>query len=200
MANSSSLTVKQAAAGLGVSPKTIRRRIGEGALSATKELRGKQEIVLIDGSELARYAEVANLRLDLTRVGQGGTGTEDEDGPQGPQLALAGTPDPDSPKIEELDNRGNDGPGEAILRQVQTLEDTIRELRQALVEGKQREAWLQERIEASEAAAVREREMATEERRRLLELIPKALPPAPPWWQRMFGRKDATQQQHPEKG
>jgi len=187
------LTVKQAAAGLGLSPKTIRRRIGEGALSATKELRGKQEVVLIDGSELARYAEGANLRLDMDRVGQAGPEETVTIGPRSAQIPLAGTTDADGPQVDQGQAGGNAGPGEAILGQVRTLEDTIRELRTALAEGKQREAWLQERVQAAEAAAQRERELAAEERRRLVELIPKALPPAPSWWQRTFGRRDTTQ-------
>jgi len=77
------LTVKQAAEALGVSPKTIRRRIGEGELSASKELRGKQEVVLIDGAELARYAEGANLRLSIDRVGQQPVGVDFSNGLEG---------------------------------------------------------------------------------------------------------------------
>lgn len=44
------LTVKQAAASLGGSAKTIRRRISEGALSASQKSRGKQEFILSDGA------------------------------------------------------------------------------------------------------------------------------------------------------
>ena len=104
--STSSLTVKQAAAGLGVSPKTIRRRIAEGALSASKEFRGKQEVVLIEGSELARYAEGANLRLDPSKLGQAGTGDAATIGPRGPQADGEGAQDPDGPQVDQGQGEG----------------------------------------------------------------------------------------------
>ncbi len=176
------LTVKQAAEALGVSPKTIRRRIGEGELSASKELRGKQEVVLIDGAELARYAEGANLRLSIDRVGQQPVGVDFSNGLEGAPVPPEGTQDPMRPMIDQgtnVDKPGNDG-------QDGTFAVVVTELRAALDESRRREAWLQERVQVAEAAAERERERASEERQRLMELIPKALPPAPPWWRRIF--------------
>lgn len=180
------LTVKQAAAAIAVSPKTIRRRIAEGDLSASKELRGKQEIVLIDGSEIARYAEGANLRLDLDRVGQKAYSDAENNGQTGSRIAIDGTGD----HAVALSVQGPpiDSSADSIVLhgQSRALEGVVAELRSALDEARRREAWLQERVQAAEATAERERERASEERQKLLDLIPKALPPARPWWQRIF--------------
>jgi len=59
------LTIAQAAAALGLSPRTIRRRIKAGEVSARKQLRGKQEVWLIDGAELARYAQASGQVLTI---------------------------------------------------------------------------------------------------------------------------------------
>ena len=63
MANSALLTIRQAADALGVSTRTIRRRIGEGELSATKQRRGKQDVTLLDGAEVARWAQASGLAM-----------------------------------------------------------------------------------------------------------------------------------------
>jgi len=63
MSTSSLLTIRQAADALGVSTRTIRRRIAEGELSATKQRRGKQDVTLLDGSEVARWAQVSGLSM-----------------------------------------------------------------------------------------------------------------------------------------
>lgn len=180
------LTVKQAAAGLGVSAKTIRRRIGEGALSASKELRGKQELVLIDAAELARYAEAANLRLDVDKIGQAGAAAVSDNGQPSATLDAEDLPVPAVAWTETSPNVANHSHETGFDGQVRSLRDSVMELRSALDEARQREAWLQERVQAAEAAAERERERASEERQRLMDLIPKALPPAPSWWQRIF--------------
>lgn len=183
------LTVKQAAASLGVSAKTIRRRIGEGALSASKELRGKQEFVLIDGAELARYAEGANLRLDLDRAGLDPNEGPLSMGQTGAEMDYQGGDALQGPWTDTSISMDSQSSALVLSGQMQSLEDSVRELRTALDEARQREAWLQERVQAAEAAAERERERASEERQKLMELIPKALPPAPPWWQRIFRGK-----------
>ena len=81
--HSGKLTVKQAAQALGVSVRTMRRRLAEGKLSAIRELVGEQEVTLIDGAELARYAQSVGQTLALgTRAAesdrQGQTGAEGE--------------------------------------------------------------------------------------------------------------------------
>ncbi len=183
------LTVKQAAAALAVSTKTIRRRIAEGALSATRELRGKQELVLVDGAELARYAEVANLRLDVDKLGQSTDGEALSKGQRDPNHPTESTVD--LSLAETVQGLTVDTTVDtAVLRgQVRSLQDTVSELRTALDAAKQREAWLQERIKAAEEAAEAERQRMAGERSELLSRIPKALPPAAPWWTRIFRGK-----------
>ncbi len=51
------LTIRQAAEALGVSPRTLRRRLEAGDLSYTRTLRGQRQVVEIDGAELARFAQ-----------------------------------------------------------------------------------------------------------------------------------------------
>jgi excisionase family DNA binding protein len=61
--NMASYTVKQAAEALGVSPRTLRRRLEAGELSYTRTLRGQRQVVEIDGAELARFAQVNGFTL-----------------------------------------------------------------------------------------------------------------------------------------
>lgn len=63
MSTSSLLTIRQAATALGVSTRTLRRRIAEGELSATKQRRGKQDVTLLDGSEVARWAQASGMSM-----------------------------------------------------------------------------------------------------------------------------------------
>ncbi len=182
-------TIKQSAQALGVSTKTIRRRIGEGELSATRELRGKLEVLLVDGAELARYAQAANLRLDLDRVSQGPPAREESSGPGGAPADGMGTSGLDS-----LSEGQGLSPDNAVVigglrGQVKSLEDRLADAKTALDEGRAREAWLQGRVQALEAALERERDRAAEDRRELLSRIPLALPPARGFWQRIFRGK-----------
>lgn len=68
MSTSSLLTIRQAATALGVSTRTIRRRIAEGELSATKQRRGKQDVTLLDGSEVARWAQASGMAMTADGV------------------------------------------------------------------------------------------------------------------------------------
>lgn len=68
MTTSSQLTIRQAATSLGVSTRTIRRRIAEGELSATKQRRGKQDVTLLDGSEVARWAQASGMAMTAEGV------------------------------------------------------------------------------------------------------------------------------------
>ncbi len=56
-------TLAEAAAAIGVSTRTLRRRLKDGELSGQKQRRGKQDVWTIDGAELARYAESAGQTL-----------------------------------------------------------------------------------------------------------------------------------------
>jgi len=183
------LTVKQAAAAIGVSPKTIRRRITEGDLSASKELRGKQEIVFIDASELARYAEGANLRLDMDRLGQQPEGAALSNGRESAQVPVESTRDRVKIRTDQGTALNSDVDIGGVSGRAGTLEGMVAELRTALDEARRREAWLQERVQVAEEAAERERERASKERQRFMDLIPRTLPPARSWWQRIFRSK-----------
>jgi len=86
-AHGAQLTIREVSEALGVSTRTVRRRIKEGELSATKEPNGKQDVWMIDGAELARYAQATGQALTLTRdnPGQPLTGTLDSEGQRGAQ-------------------------------------------------------------------------------------------------------------------
>jgi excisionase family DNA binding protein len=58
-------TIQNAAEALGVSSRTIRRRIQEGKVSARKSMHGERQVWLIDGAELARYAQSSGQRLTV---------------------------------------------------------------------------------------------------------------------------------------
>ena len=56
MTDPTRLTIQQAADAVGVDPRTVRRWIAGGDVSASKVLQGKREVWRIDASELARFA------------------------------------------------------------------------------------------------------------------------------------------------
>ena len=60
-----SYTVREAAQALGVHKRTIQRRIDDGGISATLAQRGRQKVRVIDGAELARFAQASGYTLDL---------------------------------------------------------------------------------------------------------------------------------------
>jgi len=57
------LTLREAAQTLGVSPRTVQRRIQDGTLSGHKRQRGKQQVWVVDTAELARYASSSGHAL-----------------------------------------------------------------------------------------------------------------------------------------
>lgn len=63
-------TIRQAAEALDVDPRTIRRRIKDGALSATLAQRGRQQVRVIDGAELARFAQAEGYAMGTPAEGQ----------------------------------------------------------------------------------------------------------------------------------
>jgi len=165
------LTLAQAAKALGVSTRTLRRRVDEGKLSATKEQRGERELWTVDGAELARYAETTGQTLALAAL----TADEaDRAGHGTANAASAATPDR----------------GEAHV-----VNDSITALVAELDKTRHENAAL----EAQTAALTAERdwlrarvEQAEEERLRLLDALPKALPPARSWWSRLFRGKGGS--------
>ena len=69
--STSQLTIKQAALALGISTRTLRRRITEGEVSSAKVLRGKLEVVMLDAAEVARFAEATGLVFSVNGARQG---------------------------------------------------------------------------------------------------------------------------------
>lgn len=59
-------TIRQVAEALGVDKRTVERRVKEGALSAQLTRRGRQLVRLVDGAELARFAQAEGYELALT--------------------------------------------------------------------------------------------------------------------------------------
>jgi len=171
------LTVKQAAEALGCSVRTIRRRIADGELSATKERRGANDVTVLDPSEVARFAEAQGQTMALPQ----GTGRQQEqvgaDACDTEEQTATGASGQTDAKQEQIGgNGGAQRAGEgAGMGQVRALQEQVRAL--------------------------------TEERdflRRVLENVTKALPPAeesappepepvatdrPGWWSRLFRGK-----------
>lgn len=84
-------TVQEAAKALGVSVRTIRRRLSEGALSASHVTKGEREVLVIDGAELARYAQAVGLGMAIREGpgGQAGAPRAREDTTEGREMAPA---------------------------------------------------------------------------------------------------------------
>ena len=78
-------TLADAAVAIGVSTRTLRRRLKDGNLSGHKQRRGKQDVWTIDGAELARYAASAGQTLTIPADHGGQTGAEI------PAVSLTGT-------------------------------------------------------------------------------------------------------------
>ena len=101
------LTVKQAAEALGVSIRTLRRRLQAGDLSYTRTLRGQQEVTVLDVAEVARFAQAHGHTL--------------ERGGAVPSPALEGTVGQTAPRAET--SGGTEGQQVAVLlAQVRALE------------------------------------------------------------------------------
>lgn len=113
MATSSLLTIREAATALNVSTRTVRRRIAEGELSATKQRRGKQDVTLLDGSEVARWAQASGL--DMT-ASSNSSDTPATDIGQAEAQALTGAAD-----LARL-QATCDGQAETIRAQAVTIE------------------------------------------------------------------------------
>ena len=142
------LTAAQAAAQLGVSERTVRRRA-----KAHKLLDGWE--VIPDRTPLTiRVLDSRTLR-DMTR-----------------HVSDSRRTPPDT-HIEPLQRENDQLRRDLSTTQVEIdqLKARTRAAETALAAAKEEGHWLKERIEAAEA-----------ERQALMSLIPKALPPARPWW------------------
>lgn len=159
------ITLAQAAKALGLSTRTLRRRVGEGKLSATKEQRGEREVWTVDGAELARYAQSTGQTMTLAAIAADDSGHE-----------MASTASADSvPGGTAVIVHDNSAALTAELDRTRQEKAALEAQAAALMAERD---WLRARVEQGE-----------EERLRLLDALPKALPPAPSWWQRIFRGK-----------
>lgn len=191
------LTVKQAAEALGISPRTLRRRLQAGDLSYTRTPRGNREVLTVDAAELARFAQVHGYTLRQPGAEAGGTeGQEvanraEAGGTEGHEVAqragaAGGT------EWQTVANRAEAGGTEGKQGQLRaevggTEWQTVAQ--RAGMEG-QAPAVIAS-LQAQIQALTQERDFLREV---VLRLTTKRLPPAeeerrPSWWQRLLGQR-----------
>jgi hypothetical protein len=158
----SRLTLAQAAKALGLSTRTLRRRVGEGKLSATKELRGEREVWTVDGAELARYAQSTGQTMALAALAAEAPGHEVASAASAASQA-GGT------EAEIVDNAA------ALAADLDKTRHEKAALEAQVAALAAERDWLRTRVE-----------LAEQERLRLLDALPKALPPARSLWARLF--------------
>ena len=174
-------TIKAAAEALGLSTRTIRRRLKEGKLSATKRHQGERQIWIIDAAELARYAQSIGQTLTIVD-----TSSNLQAGDSRHEMAFAG-----SGQAAEIDNSMTETGAitayaaniDRLSRTVEALErerDFLRDILQNLTKALPPHRSYDEREEMELRIAALEEELQQEQRARQ---------GAPPWWQRLFGRK-----------
>lgn len=137
-AHGAQLTIREAAEALGVSTRTVRRRIKEGELSATKEPHGKQEVWMIDGAELARYAQATGQTLTLTLDSPGQPLTT-QDGDPGQRGAA-------SPQVPTSDEGRQGGNGQATAAAMDSLRQEVERQRLTIAAVEGERDYLRERL------------------------------------------------------
>lgn len=164
------LTVRQAAAALGLSPRTLRRHLQAGKLSCEKARRGQQEVTVIQAAELVRFAQTQGYTLRQPGADtEGHTGaTYDKQGQEGGQGVAERHP-------VSYDTEGQTG------AQTYDTEGQGRADR-----GGHAEARIAE-LEAQVKAVAQERDFL---RQVVLNLTTKALPAAEgrSWWRRLWNK------------
>ena len=137
-AHAAQLTIREAAEALGVSTRTVRRRIKDGELSATKEPSGKQDVWMIDGAELARYAQATGQDLELTKDSprQPLAGTLDNEGQRGAQ----------SPRVPSVVIGQDGGNGSADAATLDNLSQEVERQRLTIAAITEDRDYLRERL------------------------------------------------------
>jgi len=160
-----SVTPTQAAAALGVSERTVRRRIAKGTLPSGWTVTDGPEGLRVVMPDIMPDIVPDTMAADAGQVsalgGQTPTGADTES-------------DILWERIAALESQ--------LAQAAADLETTVRELAAA----RERETWLRERVEKAEV----DRDRADEERRELVARVPLALPAAPErrgFWRRLFG-------------
>lgn len=169
------LTVREAAAALGVSTRTLRRHLQAGKLSSEKTRRGQQEVRIIQAAELIRFAQVNGYTLRTP-----GAGTEGRTGAQEGTEGQTGGQGGASATLRHSDTEGQTG------AQAGATYDTEGQGRAD--RGGQAAARIAG-LEAQLAGVTQERDFL---RQVVLNLTTKALPPAEEerrsWWGRLWGK------------
>ena len=190
-------TVAQAAAALGCSVRTVRRRIAAGELPSASERRGAADVTVVDASDLAAFAEARGQRVALP---QGTEGNEGQEAAQGGDTEGHCFGDAAGQAVTEEEQSGGNG-GAQEAGEGTTVGQG------GGTEGQVPSGASGQGVAGTEQALirrVRELEAELEWFRRHCDALTRALPPGPgepaavpgvdrrPWWRRMFrGREEA---------
>lgn len=135
------LTVLQAARALGVSVRTMRRRIAEGNLPTATERRGKRDVTIIDAGDLAAYAEAHGYAMEMpqgtqAQDAQTGAGPHDTEGRSPQQAPGQATAEPGQTErnvgAESATGAETQGQVRALQAEVRALQDERDYLRRVL--------------------------------------------------------------------
>lgn len=139
-------TLQEAADALGVSKRTLRRRIAEGKLPAALQQRGAQAVRMIQGADLARFAESEGLVLPVPDgVTPGGS-----DLGHGPATSdTLRVPAEDYIRLRERAAQAEE--------QVTAREAALRRMELELADVRQEREWLREQVQKLLPAAPAER-------------------------------------------
>ena len=166
------LTLAEAAALVGLSPRTLKRRVAAGDLTATKRPWGERERWEIQGAELARWAEATGRELSMTTPpGEGKPGGHDP----APVGAVSMT-EPEMPADDPQNLAALAAEAANLRAQVAALEAQVAARGELLDEVRtDRDHW-------------REAHQVT------LRMLPPARVTAEPWWRRLFGGRRADEE------
>jgi hypothetical protein len=157
--------------------RTIRRRIAEGELSATKERRGANDVTVLDPSEVARFAEAQGQTMALPQGTEGNEGQTaapvcDTEG-HVPSSASGQT---DAKQGQVQGNGGAQGATQsAEVGHVRALQEQVRALTEERDFLRRVLENVTKALPSGEESVAQEPEPVAEERR--------------PWWARLFRGK-----------
>lgn len=179
------LTLTDAARCVGLSKRTLRRRIDAGELSGEKRRQGAQDVWMVQFAELQRWSDNAGQPLQVPK-----------------DLRQALTESGDSPRASEAEAEAASATPDKLLQRLAAAEAelTATKARLEAVEGERDRVWahLQELTPMLPAARQEmdetRREVAQEQRQRMAaeaeaDRLRQELEQARqrPWWRRIFG-------------
>lgn len=173
------LTLTDAARCVGLSKRTLKRRIDDGALSGELRRQGEQDVWMVQAAELQRWAEAAGQALqvpqDLRQSEAETTAPDTTDAAEVDRLRqhIAAT----EARLEDAKERMKDLQAERdwLRDQVDKILPMLPAAQEKADEARQIAAQEQRQREATEAEADRLRQELEQERQRS-------------WWQRIFAR------------